>query len=73
MFLRNRFHNPDALIRAGMFCLAVGLVSHRYIHPPGDFWQGFADGLFGLLIGMSIALNLCGLARRRQQQNCNGR
>jgi hypothetical protein len=73
MFLRNRIHHPDALIRAGMLALIVGLFTQRFIHPPTDFWQGFADGLSGVLIGMSIALNLCGLSCWREQRNCNGR
>jgi hypothetical protein len=72
MLLRNRLHDPDKMIRAGMLSLIVGLFAQRFIHPPADFWQGLADGLFGLLIGMSMALNLCGLARRRKQRNNNG-
>ena len=73
MLLKTRRCEPEPLIMAGMFCLAVGLVSHRYIHPPGEIWQGLADGIFGLLIGMSMALNLCGLARRRKQRDDGGR
>jgi hypothetical protein len=73
MLLKNRVHDPDVLIRGGLLALILGLFAQRFIHPPTDFWQGFADGLSGLLIGMSIALNICGLVRRRQQRDCSGR
>jgi hypothetical protein len=71
MFLRFRVHDPDTLIRAGMLSLILGLFAQLFIHLPTDFWQGFADGVSGVLVGLSIALNLCGLVRRREQQNCN--
>jgi len=47
----------------------VGLVTQRYVHPPGDFWQGFVSGVSGLLIGMSIAFNLRYLVLRRDRKN----
>jgi len=64
MILRNRFRDPQAMISAGMFCLAIGIVAQRFIHPPTDFWQGFVAGLSGALIGLSIVFNLRGLVLR---------
>jgi hypothetical protein len=67
MILRNRLRNPQAMISAGMFCLATGIVVQRFIHPPTDFWQGFVSGLSGMLIGLSIVFNLRGLMLRKSQ------
>ena len=69
MFLRNRLHDSQSMISAGMFCLATGIVAQRFIHPPTDFWQGFVAGLSGLLIGLSIVFNLRGLMLRRKQNS----
>jgi hypothetical protein len=54
------------MIRIGMACLAIGIVAQRFIHPTSDFWQGFIAGLSGVLIGLSIVLNLRGLMLRRR-------
>ena len=69
MFLRNRLHDSQSMIGAGMFCLATGIVAQRFIHPPTDFWQGFVAGLTGALIGLSIVFNLRGLMLRRKQSS----
>ena len=73
MLLRSRLCDPDIMIRAGMACLVVGLFAQRFVHPPGDFWQGFVSGISGLLIGLSIALNIRGLVLQRESKNCDGR
>jgi hypothetical protein len=67
MLLRNRLHDPDKMIRAGMLSLIVGLFAQRFIHPPADFWQGFVAGLSGVLIGLSIVFNIRGLVLHRQR------
>jgi hypothetical protein len=72
MLLRNRLHDPEWLIRAGMLCLIVGLFAQRFIHPPADFWQGFVAGLSGVLIGLSIVFNLRGLSLRRTRRSIGG-
>lgn len=68
MLLRKRFHGPDALTRAGLLALIAGIAAQRLIHPPADFWQGVVAGCSGVLIGLSIVLNIRGLvvARRRR-------
>jgi hypothetical protein len=68
MLLRNRLHDPDKMIRAGMLSLIVGLFAQRFIHPPADFWQGFVAGLSGVLIGLSIVFNIRGLVLHRQRR-----
>ena len=67
MILRKRLRNPQAMISAGMFCFAVGIVAQRFIHPATDFWQGFVAGFSGMLIGLSIVFNLRGLMLRNEQ------
>jgi hypothetical protein len=68
MLLRNRLHNPTALINAGMFCCALAIVAQRFLHPATDFWQGFVAGLSAVLIGLSIVFNIRGLILRREQE-----
>ena len=67
MLLRNRLHEPEALIRAGMLSLMVGILAQRFVHPPADFWQGFVAGVSGVLVGLSIVLNMRGLMLRRRR------
>ena len=67
MILKDRLHDPSALITAGMTCLATGIVAQRFIHPPSDFWQGFVAGLSAVLIGLSIVFNLRGMVLKRRQ------
>ena len=69
MLLRNRLRDPQALIGAGMSCLATGIVAQRFIHPPTDFWQGFVAGLSGALIGLSVVFNLRGLMLKRKHSS----
>jgi hypothetical protein len=73
MLLKSRLCEPDTMIRTGLTCLVVGLFAQRFIHPPGDFWQGFVAGISGLLVGLSIALNIRGLVLQRERKNCDGR
>jgi hypothetical protein len=46
----------------------VGLFAQRFIHPPTDFWQGFVAGLSGVLIGLSIVLNVRGMVITRRKR-----
>lgn len=68
MLLRERFHAPDALTRAGQLALMAGIAAQRLVHPPTDFLQGVVAGCSGVLIGLSIVLDVRGLviARRRR-------
>ena len=68
MLIRNRCSDPDTMIRAGLACLAISLFAQRFVHPPTDFWQGFVAGLSGVLIGLSIVLNVRGLMTARQRR-----
>lgn len=73
MLLRNRLCEHDTMIRAGLTCLVVALCAQRFVHPPGDFWQGFVAGISGVLIGLSIVFNIRGLVLQRERRNRGGR
>ncbi len=66
MLLRNRVNDYRTLLAIGQLSLVAGLVGQRFIHPAGDFWQGFVMGFCGVLIGVSIICNTCGLVRWRR-------
>jgi hypothetical protein len=48
------------MIGIGQLCLILGIVGPRLIHPPTDFWTGFVNGLCGVMIGLSLVLNVRG-------------
>ena len=50
----------DLLIPVGGICLAAALLIDRFVGP-----GSIVDFVFGLLIGLSIVLNLIGLYRRK--------
>jgi len=58
MLSRQRPPNPTALISMGMACLVVALVVPRIVHPSARLGEDLFDGFRGLLIGLSIGLNL---------------
>ena len=71
MYLRHRLRDPQKRITIGMACLAAGIVLQRFaprlfhsdVH---NFAAGFITGVSGVLIGLSIVLNLTGLMMRRR-------
>jgi len=73
MLLKNRLHNPEALIAAGQLSLVVGILAQRFLHPPTDLWQGFVAGFSAVLIGVSIVFNVRGLVLHRQRRERGGR
>lgn len=69
MILRKRLEEPCTLIRLGALCLILANLSHRFLHPTTDFWQGVADGATGMLFGLSIGCFL--LSVRRTKHRCS--
>jgi hypothetical protein len=72
MLLRKKLDNPAVLIRIGCIC-GIAFFALRYagLHPADRFWEGFVDGLSGVLLGAYGALLL--LAARinsRQRPTC---
>jgi hypothetical protein len=58
MIFRNREKNPQAMMMAGMASLALALVWPRFLPVTGSLGPDAIDGLRGVLIGVSIGLNL---------------
>ena len=50
----------------GSFALAAGLMLKTLVHPEGQIAKDWLDGICGLLIGVSLGLNLFGLMRARR-------
>lgn len=72
MLLRGHRLKAGSVLGAGQLCLVAALLGQRFLHPPGDFWQGFAAGFCGVLVGVSIVLNVRGLVLARQQRSRGG-
>ena len=53
---RNR--NSRKILRVGMLLLAVALTARHFIHPARGLGEDAADAINGLLLGLSIGLNL---------------
>jgi uncharacterized membrane protein YeaQ/YmgE (transglycosylase-associated protein family) len=73
MTSRNRFKERNTLMSIGMLCLLLGnlfgFVANRFLHTTAPFGQDLVDGVFGVLIGASIALNL--LSLRQTDRQCS--
>ena len=42
----------------GNLCLSIGLLLRLFVHPSGLIHKNLLDGVCGLLIGLSIGINL---------------
>ena len=59
MILKNR----KTMMQIGLVFLILGNASHFLVRPAGTSARDVVDGIFGLLIGISIALLLLSLRR----------
>jgi hypothetical protein len=66
MFLKNRLKDRKTLMNVGLVCFILGQATHWFLRPTDRFAQDLVDGVFGLLIGLSIGLLL--LSRRRRER-----
>lgn len=58
------------LLAIGNLCLVAGLMLWNFAHPDSQIQRNWIHGLTGLLMGFSIAVNLCMLRfARRPSQN----
>jgi sorbitol-specific phosphotransferase system component IIBC len=58
MIFTNREKNPQAMLMVGMASLAIALIWPRFLPVTGGLGPAAIDGLRGVLIGVSIGLNL---------------
>jgi hypothetical protein len=61
LVFKKQIEDPKPVMRAGMLLLAIALVWPRFVPVTGNLGADAVDGIKGLLIGMSIALNLWSL------------
>jgi len=68
MTFRNQMKEPNNLMRLGLVCLVLGILSQRFVHPSSHLSAAFIDGMTGFLFGVSIACLLMSIrlkGRRR--------
>ena len=72
MIFQNRLRNPRIFMPIGMMCLALALLSQRFLHPATKFGHDWFDGVCGLLFGLSIGMNLMSmvLSARQRRGTC---
>jgi|KBSSwiStaDraftv2_1062776.scaffolds.fasta_scaffold237351_2 uncharacterized membrane protein YhhN len=62
MFLKNR----ESMRQIGLACFVLAQATHFLIRPASTPARDLVDGIFGLLLGISIGLLLLSLRRRRE-------
>lgn len=60
--LLHRPQIPAAIIAIGMFLLAIAVASLKFLRPSARFGPDLVDQLHGVLFGISIGMNLLGVA-----------
>jgi hypothetical protein len=68
MNVSNKWKNPKTTLCLGMICLSLALISLRLTHFRAVVGEGWADGLRGMLFGMSIGFNLWSVKLAKQQK-----
>lgn len=71
MILQNRLKNSRIFMPIGMMCLALALLSQRFLHPATKFGQDWFDAVCGLLFGLSIGINLMSAVLGARQRRCS--
>ena len=64
MSLKDRLGDRNTMMRIGFACLIAGNLVHWFLRPSGRFGQDVVDGVFGLLIGLTIGCLLVSLRLR---------
>jgi hypothetical protein len=71
MIFQNRLKNPRVMMSIGMMCLAIAIVGPWFCHPTSKFWLDTMEGVRGMLIGVSLVLNLGSFRLAKRQRRCN--
>ena len=66
MRFEDRTKRQKAFIVAGMACLAISGLLQMLVHPTTRLGTDWLDGARGLLLGMSLALNIAWLRLSRR-------
>ena len=63
MLLKNRLKDRKTMTQLGLVLLILANATHFLVRPAGSAARDVVDGIFGLLIGLSIGLLLMSLRR----------
>ena len=66
MLVQNRPKDRKTLMNIGLVCFLLGQAVHWFLRPTDRVAQDVADGIFGLLLGLSIGLMLWSLRLRQK-------
>jgi hypothetical protein len=61
MSLKDRLGHRNTMMRIGFACLLAGNLVHWFLRPGSRLGQDLVDGVFGLLIGLTIGCLLVSL------------
>jgi hypothetical protein len=67
-FLGRTLPHARKMMAVGMICLAVALIFPYPFHPTGAFGLNLTHAVRGMLVGLSITLNLWSLAAMASRQ-----
>jgi hypothetical protein len=71
MIISNKWKNAKTTMCLGMVFLSLALISLRLTHFSAVVGEGWADGLRGVLFGMSVGFNLWSLKlAKRERSDC---
>ncbi len=73
MIVSNKWKNAKTTMFLGMVFLSLALISLRLTHFSAIVGEGWADGLRGMLFGMSIGFNLWSVKLAKQQKAGSGK
>ena len=65
MMIRELMQDRQTAMSIGMLALILGSVCHFFLHPSAGLPQDLADGITGVMFGISIGCNLLSLRRAR--------
>ena len=68
--LRKSIQNPRKLIWIGMWFLILASVSNTYLHRMHSISEDWADGITGLLYGLTIGTLLLGVWLKGRRGSC---
>ena len=71
MLLRYRNTRYNVYLAIGQLSLVIGILLNRFVPRflTSDFCTGCCYGLSGVLIGLSIVMNVTGMVKYRQMKN----
>ena len=72
MIISNKWKNAKTTMCLGMVFLSLALISLRLTHFSAVVGEGWADGLRGLLFGMSIGFSLWSVKLARRERGSGG-